>query len=219
MSLLTQGLPPRFFTRWRAVAVGLFIAGAFIVGNEAYVKLKYYFSEATAPACYGTPQLARTRPIPARGVQDRHGHSIDDRLAAEDRDRLTLAQRVCTASACGRDEWQAYRSAIFWYVSSRTMHTSRLYRDYGDAGLARAREIYGTAFDRQIEDGLRKRYAKGIFRLNDFKQDRDAMAILILKGGEALRPCRCEPDGHSGRCAGAVRAFPPVSSEKISQSR
>lgn len=191
MSLLTEGLPPRFFTRWRAVATGLFIAGAFIVGNEAYAKLKYYLSEPiTAPPCYGNAHAVRTQPIPGRGVQDRNSHSIDDRLRGDDRDRLTLAQRLCTTSACRREEWRAYRSAIFWYVSGRLQHTSRLDREYGDAGLTRAQEVYGTAFDRQIEDGLRKRYSMGAFRLNDFTQDRDAMAILILKNGEALRPCR-----------------------------
>jgi len=105
-------------------------------------------------------------------------------------DRMTLAQRVCTPSACGREEWQAYRSALFWYLASRLQHTTRLDRDYGDPGLARSREIYSTALDRQIEDGLRERYRAKVFRINDFRQDRDAVAILVLKRGEALRPCR-----------------------------
>ena len=130
------------------------------------------------------------RPIPARGARDRSGHSIDDRVPGFDLDRLTLAQRVCTPSACGREEWKAYRSAMFWYVSTRLQHTSRLDRDYGDEGLARAREIYGSALDRQIEEGLRARYRAKVFRLNDFTQDRDAMIILVLRGGEELRPCR-----------------------------
>jgi hypothetical protein len=37
---------------------------------------------------------------------------------------------------------------------------------------------------------LRQRYRAKVFRINDFRQDRDAIAILVLKGGEALRPCR-----------------------------
>jgi hypothetical protein len=192
MSLLEQGLPARFFTRWRAVATGLFIAGAFIVINEAYVKLRYYVSEPTgAPPCYGEPRNEPgTQMIPARGARDRNGRSIDDRPPTFDLDRLTLAQRVCTPSSCGREQWKAYRSAMFWYVSARLQHMSRLYREYGEAGLERAREIYGGALDRQIEEGLRARYRAKIFRLNDFTQDHDAMTILVLNGGDALRPCR-----------------------------
>jgi hypothetical protein len=197
MSLLEHGLPAHFFTRWRAVATGLFIAGAAIIASEAYTRVDYYLSEPSkAPACYGADEArhdAGTQKIPARGARDRNGQSIDDRLPGFDLDRLTLAQRVCTASACGRKEWQAYRSAIFWYMSSRMQHTSRLDREYGDDGLARAREIYGTALDRQIEEGLRERYRAKVFRLNDFSQQRDAMTILILRGGEALRPCRRAP--------------------------
>ena len=192
MSLLEHGLPASFFSRWRAVAAGLFIAGAFILVSEAYAKLRYYLGEPTAaPACYGEARHpAGTQTIPARGAHDRSGHSIDDRVPGFDLDRLTLAQRVCTPSACVREEWKAYRSAMFWYVSSRLQHTSRLDREYGDEGLARAREIYGSALDRQIEEGLRARYRAKVFRLNDFTQNHDAMTILVLRGGDALRPCR-----------------------------
>jgi hypothetical protein len=192
MSILEQGLPAHFFTRWRAVATGLFIAGAYIVINEAYAKLDYYVSEPTeAPPCYGEARHdPGTEPIPARGARDSSGHSIDDRRPGFDIDRLTLAQRVCKPSSCGREEWKEYRSAIFWYVSARMMHTSRLDREYGDDGLARAREIYSTALDRQVEEGLRARYRAKLFRLNDFRQDHDAMTILVLKDGDGLRPCR-----------------------------
>jgi hypothetical protein len=194
MSLLRDGLPPSFFTRWRAVATGMFIAGAVILAREAYAKFNYYVSEpGQAPPCYGADEArhdAGTQTIPPRGARDRRGRSIDDRPFGFDIDRLTLAQRVCTAASCGREESRAYRSALFWYISTRLQHTSRLDRDYGDAGLARAREIYSTAFDWQVEQGLRDRYRAKVFRLNDFTQQHDAMAILVLQGGDALRPCR-----------------------------
>jgi hypothetical protein len=37
---------------------------------------------------------------------------------------------------------------------------------------------------------MSERYRAGIFRINDFRQNRDAIAILVRKGGAALRPCR-----------------------------
>lgn len=194
MSALGLDRPPFALTRWHAVAAGLCIAGAFIVGNEIYGKVAYHLTEPTAaPVCYRLNDAlheAGTKQIPFRGERDRSGQSIEDRLPAEDTDRLTLAHQVCTPSSCDRKAWQAYRSAIFWYLSSRLMYTSRLDREYGDAGLARAREVYASPLDRQVEAGLRARYRAKVFRINDFRQHGDAIATLVLQGGEALRPCR-----------------------------
>jgi hypothetical protein len=78
---------------------------------------------------------------------------------------------------------------MFWYLSPRLQHTSQLYRSYGDDGLARARMIYRDPLDVKVVDGLRERYTAGVFRLNDFRQNHAAVAILVLKGSEALRPC------------------------------
>ena len=190
MSLLENGLPAGFFTRWRAVATGLGIAGAVIIVLNIYSTVSYYVSEPkTAPACYGTEQVAGKQVIPNRGARDRNGHSVDDRLASFNADQLTLAQRICTAQSCPSQAWKEYRSAMFWYLSSRLQHTSNLYCAYGDAGLMRASEIYREPFDQNIVEGLRQRYAAGVFRLNDFRQNRAAVAILTLRSNDALRPC------------------------------
>jgi hypothetical protein len=61
---------------------------------------------------------------------------------------------------------------------------------YGDNGLRLARTIYSDALDLQLEKGLRERYQAKAFRINDSRQNRDAMAILVFKGGAALRSCR-----------------------------
>lgn len=190
MSLLEHGLPANFFTRWRAVAAGLGIAGAVLIVSEIYLKAKYYVSEpTTAPACYGREHIAGKQSIPSRGLRDRNGHSVDDRHASFDADRVTLALRVCTPKSCPANAWKEYRSAMFWYLSSRLQHTSSLYRAYGDDGLTRARMIYREPLDVKVVDGLRERYAAGVFRLNDFRQNHAAVAILVLKGSDALRPC------------------------------
>lgn len=192
MSLLEQGLPAGFFTRWRAVATGLCIGGAAIIGFSIYASIEKYVTEPTsAPACYGDALVAGKGIIPPRGARLRNGGSIDDRPAAatDQNEQLTLALRACTPQSCPKQAWQAYRAALFWYLSPRLQHTSRLYQGYGDDGLARAREIYREPLDVKIEQGIRERYAAGIFRFNDFRQNREAVTILVLKGAEALRPC------------------------------
>jgi hypothetical protein len=190
MSLLEHGLPANFFTRWRAVATGLFIGGVALIASESYLKAKYYVTEPTAAlACYGREHVAGKGVIPDPGWRDRNGRSIDDRRASFDADQVTLALRVCTSQSCPSAALKEYRSAMFWYLSSRLQHTSQLYRDYGDSGLARARAIYREPLDVKVVDGLRARYAAGVFRLNDFRQQHAAVAILVLKGSDALRPC------------------------------
>jgi hypothetical protein len=79
-----------------------------------------------------------------------------------------------------------------WYLFYRLQQTSQLYRNYGDAGLARARQIYREPIDVRVEQGLRERYAAGVFRINDFRSHRAAFAMIVLKGGDALRPCRVD---------------------------
>jgi hypothetical protein len=191
MSLFQNGLPASFFGRGRAVIAGVAIAGAAIIFFNVYAKAKYYFSEpATAPVCYGDELVAGTKTIPLSGRYPTE-RAIEERPAAADNviDRLTLALRICTEQSCPRAAWEEYRSTLFWYLSPRLQHTSRLYREYGSDGLTRARQIYIQPLDVAVEEGLRKRYAAGIFRINDFRQNTEAVAILVLKGADALRPC------------------------------
>jgi hypothetical protein len=97
MSMLEQGLPSGFFTRWRAVAAGLAIGGVAMVGFGVFARVERYMSEPkTAPACYGRQHVAGTKAMPSRGSRDRGGRSIDDRIANFDPDKITLALRVCT---------------------------------------------------------------------------------------------------------------------------
>ncbi len=196
MSILENGLPKGLLTRWGAVATGMAIAGAVIVAGSIYSGIEYFVTEPdAAPICFETGSrhhVAGNMMIPAYRAKDASGHSIDDRLRAHDLERLVEAQTACTSRSCNSAAWKKYRSALFWYVSNRTHHVTRLDADYGDAGLARARKIYGTRDDLNIEIGLRNRYNAGVFRLNDFRQYKDAIAILTLKGGEALLPCRSE---------------------------
>jgi hypothetical protein len=44
------------------------------------------------------------------------------------------------------------------------------------------------------QQGLKERYAAGVFRINDFRQNREAVAILSLSSAEALRPCNVIDD-------------------------
>lgn len=184
-------------SRTGAVAMGVIVATTLVTGTLAYGWAFRSLTEPTrAPACYW-PDMADYTPvndtIPLRGARERDGFSPDQRRDAPYVERVRQAATACTPAACGGEALKAYRSALFWYLSTRLQDMRRLDRRYGDFGLRRARETYDTPADREIEDGLRARYRAGVFRINDFKPNRDgnreAIAILVLKGGAALRPC------------------------------
>jgi hypothetical protein len=125
------------------------------------------------------------------GTPDRNGVPNNRRhMGNHDIENILAAEKVCKPGACTQDAAKAYRSAFFWYIEPRLQHIRQLDMIYGDNGLRLARTIYSDALDLQVEKGFRDRYEAKAFRINDSRTNRDAMAILVFKGGAALRSCR-----------------------------
>jgi hypothetical protein len=147
----------------------------------------------SAPNCYWADEayVPQNQTMPLIGAPDRNGVPNNSRrMGFSDVEKVFAAEKVCKPSACTADSLNAYKSAFFWYIEPRLQHIRQLDMLYGDNGLRLARTIYATAVDQQIEKGLRDRYQAKAFRINDSRQNRDAMAILIFKGAAALRSCR-----------------------------
>ena len=194
---LANGFSDGALTPTRALVAGLFIGGAVIVGLWTYGGMSRLLARdpSVAPACYGA--------VPAGGFArvdtrlSRKGVSKEDeRLWNGPRDdasrfeRIKAAEFICTAKSCDRKAWEQYRSALFWYLADRLGRTRRLVDVFGDKGLARAHALFGGEADLRIERGLRERYNARVFRIADFRQNQDAITILLLKGGKGLAPCR-----------------------------
>jgi hypothetical protein len=148
---------------------------------------------AVAPKCYWADQayVPAKETMPLVGAPDKDGVPNNRRrVSASAIDEVLAAEKECKPGACTPQAAKTYRSALFWYLSPRLQHTRQLDRMYGDNGLRLARNIYSEPIDRRIEEGLRERYRAKAFRINGSRQNRDVMAILIFKGGAALRPCR-----------------------------
>lgn len=193
-SIWDRGLPASFFTRGSAMALGGLIGGVAVLIVSGYVWLERYVGEPDqAPACYGEarPAPPGEAQIVAGNLRNRHA-GIDEYTRRDGAylDRMLEAHKACPAAACAGKAWEDYCSALFWYVSTRLTHMSKLQVIHGESGIRASRQTYDTPADREIERGLRERYRAKVFRLNDFSQNREAIAILTLKGGEALRPCR-----------------------------
>jgi hypothetical protein len=186
--------PTTFFSGTRAVFIGFFLSipAVFLFLGFGSVAQRLWPEPSSAPACYWQDQayVPRKDSIPLRGAPGRGGPSVDQRHDLAYHERLKQAESVCQPGACDAEAREQYRSALFWYLSSRLQHTRRLDMNFGDQGLRRAQEIYSTPADVRFEQGLRERYRAGVSRLNDIKQNRDAIAILVLKDSASLHPCR-----------------------------
>jgi len=159
-----------------------------------YGSLANWATEPTsAPKCYwaDSAYVPANETMPLVGAPDKNGVPNNRRrIEASAIDRVLAAEKQCKPGACTSQAAKEYRSAFFWYIEPRLQHTRQLDRMYGDNGLRLARNIYSEPIDRRLEDGLRERYKAKAFRINGSRQNRDATAILIFKGGAALRPCR-----------------------------
>jgi hypothetical protein len=172
------------------VGAGVVAAGCWF----AYGSTRNWATEpTTAPNCYWADEayVPQNQTMPLMGAPDRNGVPNNRRrMGNHDIEKVFAAEKVCKPGACTQDAAKAYRSALFWYIEPRLQHIQQLDMAYGDNGLRLARTIYSEAIDVQLEKGLRERYQAKAFRINDSRQNRDAMAILIFKGGSALRSCR-----------------------------
>lgn len=175
----------------------MFFVGAAVLAASAwwgYGSLVNWGTEPTsAPKCYWADHayVPANQTMPLVGAPDRNGVPNNRRrVDASAIDGVLAAEKECKPGTCTPQAAKAYRSAFFWYIEPRLQHTRQLDLTYGDNGLRLARTIYSEPIDRRLEEGLRERYQAKAFRINGSRQNCDANAILIFKGGAALRPCR-----------------------------
>jgi hypothetical protein len=174
----------------------LFVGAGVVAGGcwFGWGSMRNWATEPTsAPNCYWADEayVPQNQTMPLMGTPDRNGVPNNRRrMGTSDIEKVLAAEKVCKPGACTQDAAKAYKSAFFWYIEPRLQHTQQLDMAYGDNGLRLARTIYSDALDLQLEKGLRERYQAKAFRINDSRQNRDAMAILVFKGGAALRSCR-----------------------------
>lgn len=172
------------------LGAGVLAAGAFF----GWGSIRNWSTEPTsAPNCYWADEayVPQNQTMPLAGAKDRNGQvNTQRRMGQHDIDKVLAAEKVCKPGACTQQAAKEYRSAFFWYIVPRLQHTRQLDMQYGDNGLRLARQIYSEPIDAQLEKGYRERHQAKALRINDSRENRDAMAMLVFKGGAALRSCR-----------------------------
>ncbi len=105
----------------------------------------------------------------------------------------------CTTESCEPNDRRKYRSAIFFYISTRENITRNLYRERGDSGLAYAEEIFNTSGDMDVIDHLQAMVRNGKFDLGTLGKAKASAALLALKPESAYLPC---PDENNRPASG-----------------
>ena len=193
-SLHETGLPPWLFSPRMAVAGG--VAFAFLVllvlNTVSFVRSLFDRTDLnSAPLCF-----AISRPIGA-GTQllDRNSYKSKRMIAERNRDvaKVQAASADCQLAACSSAAREGYRAAIRSYLMTRSSAASGSFARHGETGLDFARWIYDEDEDREIIDGLRKRYGANLFDLktmDDHGHDYIAATRMLLFGNaQAFKPC------------------------------
>lgn len=192
--ILGDVIPERHFTRANGVAAALLlsalvfgVAGAWrLVGAAIWPKppVECFDSEnpvAEAPALnvYKAFDRVFAQPESRQALQ---------RKADEE---MTQAERNCPAPGCGWSEAAEYRQALAHYLTERGLAAKTMQQLAGKAGLEKAVNFYRRPADRQIEAGMRARFAAKLFNPSALEDAglREMAAILLFRGADAVRAC------------------------------
>ena len=193
-SLHETGLPPWLFTPRMAVVGGVAIAFVVILVLNTVSFVGSLFDRAdlnSAPLCFmisgpigaGTQQLDRDSYRSKRMIAERENNVA----------KVQAASVNCQPAACNSAAREDYRVAIRSYLMTRSKAASASFARHGEAGLNFARGIYDEEEDREIINGLGKRYGANLFDLRTMDNGGHdyiaATRMLLFGNSQAFRPC------------------------------
>jgi len=183
-----QGFPHHGLSRGNMYLIGFVIVVLVgFVGDVRNDVTKLFAAPPPVPQClprYGGYYPPGIKSLPPAGSPETDARDVSLVWGVKD------AARVCTAENCDTAALANYREALHRYFAARAAHTYRLDRQYGDPGLARARRLYQTADDLEVEQGLRERHRAKVFRINADSFAEQPLRMLLFRGADALRACR-----------------------------
>ena len=188
-TLLRDGIPDRFFTRSNAVATALiFCTVVVVIGAVVGRVSRFVNGPPQAPAC-----MRASQPITefvTASVAESHNYVFTAGLGATPVEEVLGAQAACRLDACDRNAARAYKGKLAGYLADRMIRTHNMQSSSGRDGLKDAIATYSRPADRDIEDGLRQRYAVGLIDIavggDDF---REAVLTLAQRGRDAVIFC------------------------------
>ena len=101
----------------------------------------------------------------------------------------TEAVGNCSAESCTQDAELSMRKAVKWYVATRRIMTTNIFREKGDEAASLTNEIFGTEAESTLSENLRSLYRSGKLDLAKFKDEREATALFVLKPNSSFQPC------------------------------
>lgn len=193
-SLHADGLPAWLFTPRMAVVSGAAIGILVLLIGSAFSLVGSLLegNVNSAPACFAIERAVK----PGTWVFDRK--SFDALRTAGVRTqnvtKVLAVETACQLDACPAAAREQYRQAVRTYIMDRSRAVSGLFAGYGEPGLMYAHWVYDEDVDKAIIQGLRHRYAAGLFdlkRMDNGGHDYTAATrMLLFAAAKDFKPCR-----------------------------
>ncbi|MGE0054883.1 MAG: hypothetical protein AB7S74_11795 [Hyphomicrobium sp.] len=99
------------------------------------------------------------------------------------------AARACQSGWCDNRMRYSMNYNLAHYLAERRAVTTDLYRSEGDAGLAKAAQLFSTPDDVKLASDAASLYAKGRLDPAELQDERDALALVMMKSADSFKPC------------------------------
>ena len=99
------------------------------------------------------------------------------------------AARACQSGWCDSRTRYNMNYSLAHYLAERRAVTTDLYRSEGDAGLAKAAQLFSTPDDVKLASDTASLYAKGRLDPAELHDERDALALVMMKSADSFKPC------------------------------
>ena len=95
----------------------------------------------------------------------------------------------CAYGVCDDADRKRMRGLLKMYLSTRRNIAANLYAKYGDDALDKANRVFETDQEDDLLRALKKLHRAGHLDIAAYRDQRDALALFVLKPSQDFRPC------------------------------
>jgi len=138
--------------------------------------------------CYPSPQTGSFPAVkPSFAPDDKlqyHRDKVDPVLQSS----LAAAQR-CAFESCDAGGLKVLKRELKQYLGKRRIITRNLVNELGDDGLNFAASVFTSERDEDLVAALRTLHASEQLDMASYREEKEALALLVLKPAQSFRPC------------------------------
>lgn len=170
-------------SKYLAALLGLALALLYFVWSSGEASF-----DAETVQCYPAPPTGSFPAVkPSFAPDDNlqyHRNKVDPVLQSS----LAAAQR-CAFEGCDVGGLKVLKRELKQYLGKRRIITRNLVNELGDGGLDFAAGVFSSDRDEDLVAALRELHASGQLDISSYREEKEALALLVLKPAQSFRPC------------------------------